>query len=544
MSKTYNQSAATTAYRTRAGIGSDGSSEYSSKKGLNLIVCHLDSAAVVSFKCFLEEYSMSFVLSPQPVDFGKRLEPIYYSASGTGIIFKLNIRLIAHSAKEAEVNASRLDYFSKMLRTITNTVNNVKPRNQRTMNKFIVSLSNIISSDFLPISEYTNENLLKIGTTGIIKSFNVTIDKDLGFFETYKEKNSLLYPKSYTLSFDYIIDNQAYADLSQNMLGNGKYMYLPLSKENEYYQYDFLSMGDNKDAETKKFPFGIDPKKNYFNGYDGGARYSSSKKAYFYIVSSDVVGTVLKFKPFVDSFSYDLNTGISEQVKESDFGSYNLNLEKLQVVQNIKISFKVVADSISEAKSNMLKVQTLLRMNASYRPETDTTNLNLAIQDTSEPDQFRLKFPITPTEVTDNFHIKFSNLISSTMNTFNIPEGIDEGNWGKVVDNGLMVTLKGFSLTVDKDMGMFEENKMFYFKSFSVSFDFEMSPAKNSQGVFNITEFIQSDESQEVSKNHVNKFTRKEPPELQLFGDQDVSSLVQVDNYENFIVKFDNNDEE
>ena len=169
---------------------------------------------------------------------------------------------------------------------------------------------------------------------------------------------------------------------------------------------------------------------------DYSSNYSNSKKSNIYFGES---GILIKFKPFLESLSYEKTVAIKE---ESSFFNIQITTEGIEKITR-KLAFNVVAVDVDEAIDNHARFQKLLRMLTPTNVNSDSKVKNVS-----------------------RVYVYFANLISS-VNINNTPPK----NYSDIIDRGLQFDTKGLDYSPDMELGFFEHNGLIFAKAFKISMD-------------------------------------------------------------------------
>ena len=423
--------------------GTDGSGEYTRHKNARFIIGQTATGAVVSFKPFLTSFGMKF--ESEELDRTKDYQGLeqrkVYKTTSVYISYEISLELVSHSINEAEINIQRINEMGQMFHSVFPTTGERDmPKDVR--NSYFVSFSNIISSQYNPKATINSfDDLVTQGVPCFIESFDVTVDKEMGYFEQGLD----LIPKKHTISFTLKVSNGTYDSI------NAKYLWLPMYDDGNYY-----------DRDIKVFPFGISSNKSPI-GKDGSNMFSGNKNAYIYIakqaikddegnIIAQAPNSLIGFKPFITDLKFNHSHTVPVTQLEDRGGSYQLQHDStINVQQKVTLAFSVISHSVNEASNNMRKLQTLLRILDTYapfeansgavfweNPKTGAANIYLAISDLTSVD---------------------SRIVSS---------------FDDLVESAKEYTVEGLTFNFDLEMGMLEHEGMLYFKKFDISMDLKM----------------------------------------------------------------------
>ncbi len=451
----FSKTSKTYSGETSLSQGSDGSSEYLKSREIRFVVASHNSGTAVSFKPFITKYSIE--ISNKEINETKDYlnldrEKIFTSDS-IGIIASFSLDILAHSLNEAKVNIKRINELDRIYKSVISQT----PAGSDFLvkNVLYVSAMNIFTAAYTSKQEVTKDNIKQIGVPCFMEEFSYTVDKEMGMFE---DEGTLL-PKKFTLELKFKVSNSAY------FVNNKSYLWLPLDPET---REDYLP------SDVGTFPFGIEsPAGN--RGEDGSAIYSATRDSLIHIGGiSNLYYT--NFKPFLNSLDSKY-AYIGMKVKEiPDSGGalqFDGGSEHIKITNNL--NFSVINHSLNEAKTNMLKLQKLIRFSDQYYPEQfDSTGA--AIFPTNK------QFPTT-------MFLKFSSLLSYNNDPVTDLDSLKQA--------GKLYYIKGLSFEFDLTMGMFEDNGILYFKKYDISFNLDQYMDGN---VFqNVTPYVLDGSSGESS---------------------------------------------
>lgn len=203
----------------------DGSDAYakSKKAFLAFSTINSDINKWVVFKSFLESFSYSKNLGY------RELKSQALSGNGSILInkpernynFKFKINVPAHSVNEAINNLAKINVLFRMcLEFIPNAASGEKKSFRK--GQLYVSLANLIhnpASNKIPDSYPNSQTVIENGLKCVMKSINMDIDTEMGFFEF----GNHFIPKMFTLDFDLeLVAASAYGSMfeTNGLLGN------------------------------------------------------------------------------------------------------------------------------------------------------------------------------------------------------------------------------------------------------------------------------------------------------------------------------------
>jgi len=283
----------------------------------------------------------------------------------------------------------------------------------------------------------------------MFESFDIKIDKELGFFEY----GGNLYAKKMTLNMKFKVSNSAYGVLNPTF--SSKYLWLP------YLFNHAVKGGSFYPPDGASFPFGLDQRNmGYGNlGEDGSGTYATNKKAKIYFGSFKNLnndGVAFSFKPFdIDiSKSYKYKNAKLESNPHAHGSILLTNTDSVVAFdRDINISFSVLNHSINEAIRNTFNVQRLFRLADSFHPSTADINFkNLVWEATTYTE---------PPAV----YVFFNSLV----NSLGAPNNVTPKDYKDVKKMGSAYVIKSMSIELDKDMGFFEYAGMLLIKKFNIS---------------------------------------------------------------------------
>ena len=438
MSSWWNRTTKTYSGETKKFQGSDGSGQYLKNKGIRFIIGQYNTGASVSFKPYLTNYSinLSQKLTDESKEYiGEEYNKIY-AKDTLGYEVSLTLDLLAHSINEAKLNIKRLNELGLMFNSLSSG------DQWQTTNIYMVSLVNLIGAKYTTKKDIDNMDTLKeIGVPCFIEEFDFSIDQSMGMFEQLDE----LLAKKYTLNLKLKIANGNYAEIS----GGNEFLWLPYKRDAGYFTND-----------VKTFPFGIEPGIGD-KGTDGSDVYAANRGAKINIgliggEAIDVAGEVspyVTFKSFLKETSWKLSgiAKVEEQTK-TGLGLKMISTGGVNIFVENKLSFDVLSHSINEARSNMLKIQQLLRIIDQFVPNRiDQKGNALGWSDSRT--------------VASRVYVHVPTIISSDNTIFNI------NTYDDLVNSGETFYINGASFDFDLKMGFFEYSGLLLFKKFTISLD-------------------------------------------------------------------------
>lgn len=329
---------------------------------------------------------------------------------------------------------------------------------------------------------YSFENIRKYALRAVVKDIKMTPDLEMGFFEF----NGQNYFKAFKINLDLVVPNVAFNTSyeqerkfdetpAEDAAPVPKLYTLRTLQATNYEVNDdtvaewaFLNH-ESIGADTKGFPFNIPTPEaslcpisnktvandfiNQTTALDTADKtYSDNKHSYFSITINsppvDNYGPLslkylnVKFKCYIDSFDY------SREQEVSDFAVGDIYVANpiFTATNTINYNFKIniVANNISEAMDNCIKLAYLMRI------APGTNGVTAAGYGTST---FKNK-------------ILLSNLIKNPNSTgANLSYNLED-----TYNNGLAVEINSLDLDIDQDMGFFEKGIFFVPKAFSLNF--------------------------------------------------------------------------
>jgi len=413
--------------------GTDGSSEYLKSRQIRFIIGSHNTGATVSFKPFITKYSiaLSNKFIDQTKDYLNLPEEKIYTTDSIGFEVSVSLDILAHSVNEALVNIKRINELDKIYKSVKH--NPSSSSNFLLQNMLYVSLSNILTATTGgDIPDKTT--LQKNGVPCFMETLSFSIDKDLGMFEYAGD----LLPKKYTMELKFKVSNASYGAIHK-----GEYLWLPLNVD-----------GENRDGDTKTFPFGITGTRGKI-GTDGSQEWTANHKAPIYIggISNRFF---MSFKPFLNSFDWGYSYQGMKITEVDNVGGgiqYDGGSAKTKIVH--KLSFSVLSHSVNQGRNNMWKLQKFIRFCDQFYPAGART----ADGTWSWPDTTKAKAP--------SMMLMFNNLNSRNSNDSIISSSDD------MLDYSKQYYIKGVSFDFDLSMGMFEDSGMLYFKKYDISLDLE-----------------------------------------------------------------------
>ena len=329
----------------------DGSNKYTLNKGVALFIGHYNSKRTITFKPFLESYSLDITYDDQ--------EDIYKNQDGVmkqikvkkGIKYNLSLVLPSNSINEGNLNLAKVEEFRRLVHSNVNPGNfQAADREFKSLNQFGLLLSNIISNGMYrskkDISSWSR--LEKYAVFGYIDDLTIDHLTEYGYYDGLVKSKDKLTPKALKITFSLNVNIGTTNDRI------GKYLYLPFKKDGKYNEKD-----------TKYWPFGV---ATYgYLGSDGRQIYADNRNAYFSIISKkvgDEDGSLkrrVEFELSADSLTFKstVNRGKASSISGDIFQDIYRMPEHNQ---SVDLSLKMFANSLNEAKANMKRIQYLVRL--------------------------------------------------------------------------------------------------------------------------------------------------------------------------------------
>jgi hypothetical protein len=343
----------------------------------------------------------------------------------------VSLDILAHSVNEALVNIKRINELDKIYKSVEH--NPSVGTKFLLKNMLYVSLSNLLTAT--TGGDIPDKDTLKdVGVPCFMETFSFSIDKDLGMFEYAGD----LLPKKYTMELKFKVSNASYGAVKK-----GRYLWLPLNVD-----------GENRDGDTKTFPFGITGTRGRI-GTDGSQEWTNNHKASIYIggISNKFFMT---FKPFLNSFDWGYSyqgMKIKEVTNVGGGIQYDGSNAKTKITH--KLGFSVLSHSVNQGRNNMWKLQKFIRFCDQFYPSPTR------LSDGS------WSWPVTTKATAPSMLLMFNNLNSRKKVDSTISSRDSMLNYSK------QYYIKGVSFDFDLSMGMFEDSGMLYFKKYDISLDLE-----------------------------------------------------------------------
>lgn len=176
---------------------------------------------------------------------------------------------------------------------------------------------------------------------------------------------------------------------------------------------------------------------------DYSENYTSQKNSQIYFANKDVL---VDFKPFIEELSYEKKT---KKIVLETFFSVSVQTDGVESV-NRKLTFKVVASDVKEAKENHKKFQKLLRMLTPQMSRNEGQVMKVSV-----------------------VYVKFNNLIHDYFPTSSTMD------YNKVIQSGLECSLKNLDYSPEMDLGFFESGGLIFAKAFTLSMNLKVVSPKN-----------------------------------------------------------------
>ena len=214
-------------------LGMDYSSFYSFDKNINLYIYHPELDSLITFKCFLEDFSIDFDIQ---YDEKQTVEgSIPKNIKNFNCNYKLKMNVPSPSVNDARVNDAKFAELNRMVVGATYAFNNVT--------RYIDQPKRILMSNLIHNGSYikglhikSKSQILKYGMLCRFNSVDWAPDVEMGFFE-YDER---LWAKSYSFSLDLAVNFEPDVQINRKKSFSG-----------------FLADGTYEPSDIKKWPFGV-----------------------------------------------------------------------------------------------------------------------------------------------------------------------------------------------------------------------------------------------------------------------------------------------
>jgi len=406
---------------------------FSENAGGIIYFAHGFSKRVVAFHAFIDGFSLD-------CDFGVSLKKSANSDTGrvdmkvSTFSYKMTLNVPAESVIESKANLAKFQELSRYINNPKGPVRNDKNR----QSYIYVLLSNLIQNGlYVSGLKAANWGLVrKYGAKCYMTSIDFKADTELGFFE----HGGLLVPKAYSMSLTLNLQPTFVdGDAGPNDFTQGD----PLTSTKSCLK-SFLNDGSYDDkrpangsgwvADTKYWPFGITnlslSKANIgYGNHDGSYQYASHKGAQLALKHPpEASSKFVAFDAFIDDFSFkkEIHTTPIDGVGS---GEDKIILGGASKYRGYNTTLNVVAHSVNQARANLLKFQTFIRMlPKSFVPGTIVENGGAKVK------------------------AYFQNLISKPgAHAFGTPLSPNF-----LQTYGVLVVIKKITFTVDMDLGFFD----------------------------------------------------------------------------------------
>ncbi len=214
-------------------LGTDYSSFYSFDKNINLYIYHPDLDSLITFKCFLEDFSIDFDVKYAEKETVEGVIP--KNIQDFSCNYKLKMNVPSPSVNDARVNDARFSELNRMIVGATYVFND---RTVYVDQPKRVLMSNLIHNGSYPKGLHikSKSQVEKYGMKCRFSSVEWTPDVEMGFFE-YKSR---LWPKSYSFNLDLSVNFQ----MDEKIPGKRSFS-------------GFLHSGNYEDTDIQTWPFGV-----------------------------------------------------------------------------------------------------------------------------------------------------------------------------------------------------------------------------------------------------------------------------------------------
>ena len=266
----------------RMPMGTDYSSNYAFDKNIMLYIYDPKLGSLITFKSFLQDFSINFNISYEEDDTEEGSGPV--NPRDFTCNYKLKLDVPSPALNDAKINDGKFSELNRMI--IGQTL--VDDETQRFIDqpKRILMANLIHNGLYKEGSNITSRgSVIKYGIPCRFSNINWEPDLGVGFFES----GGRIWPKSY--SFDLDLDLSFKSDPQ-----------LPLGKNNIKRRSfsGFNPNGGYEATDIRTWPFG-DVSNTSMEDYSNS--YTKKKSAFVFFKFGF---TFIKFKPFLDGFSFNL----------------------------------------------------------------------------------------------------------------------------------------------------------------------------------------------------------------------------------------------
>jgi len=473
------------------GVSMDSTLAYIQNKNLILYFSQQQTRRMVSFKGFIQDFSMNF-------SFEEETQDAFYMAGSRKFLVQSNIEYAftltvpAANAIEAKLNLGRFEELSRMLYAYESSLHH------SSTSWILSSFSNLIQSgrysgiagtDGPLINNY--DDLLFYGAPCYLTKIDMKPDVDMGFFTTSEG----LLPKVFTMGIQLIFAPQRESSKSG---------------EQTKRAFAYFTSGGNYDAnESKMWPFGVDEGSEIFplleHGLvkldkealvdfpgDASSAYASKTLSLIGFANDSIDKRFACFKCFLKGFDFSREVDYEVKPDRQDPTKNEAIIGNLKA-DKYKVEFDVVSSSTKEAITNHYKLQVLYRLLQAPAVRDDSKRIIKARsprrssrrspnygedwgeygeRDVKRPKRSKQKssLPVAVT-VKPKTTIFLNNLIADDKNG-NAPKAGDGFGRKTVIDYGVEGTVNNFSYAPDMELGFFEDKGRIFAKSYSISLEF------------------------------------------------------------------------
>ena len=221
----------------KTGLGRDYSYDYSKSKNLNLYIYDTRLDSLITFKSFLESFSIAF---EQPSADSEGLAgSAVIDITGMTCIYSVNLQVPSISLGDAKVNDARFSELSRMVAGEVN-IGNGQIRS-RTAPKRVLLGNLIHNGNFTENNSVTSlKNVVDFGLRCHFKNVKWEPDIELGFFEDHIGGSNKMYPKAYSLNLNLEVHFTKDASILEKR-----------------YLVGFEADGSYNAQDKKNWPFGV-----------------------------------------------------------------------------------------------------------------------------------------------------------------------------------------------------------------------------------------------------------------------------------------------
>lgn len=431
-------------------IHNDVSTEYTMNKRAKLYLFDENTKRILVFKPFIDSLSYSFEYKLLDNDLNSKfISGIRKTVDGITCKVSLGINLLASNIHEAKENIHKINEITKLIRN-TPDINNASKFNtyqkKFRANSFGVYLSNLISNGDHDghLADSSHIEIYNKALFGYIDDFKFDLSsKELGFFDVNKK----LYPKQIKISFDLLVG------FGTNYIISDKHVYLPFMKNSNYHSTDVQS-----------WPFSIKSAPTDPSFVD--SVYANNKHTWASFYNKKCPQQKIKFNLFLDSLSTTAKRigDIKEQFGQTFYSKKYYTKKEY----DFDFSFEVPSTNVAEARNNLFNFQKLIRVLNNFNDKVSNKVVEKNAQGETE-------------------FITIENVSGKTLNRIMVSNLINMGknsttNWENVDTDGVPCVINSFTFTPNLDMGMYDKDGFFIFKSFKL--DFKCSATDQDNDIF------------------------------------------------------------